>query len=130
MADCIISWQADTISNFGAEPVRLDHGLHRSPLFADAALAQLIESSRRENYYVNTMDVTAHDLRSRREGTIDIPGAAVLEAVRRGQIWILIQNPELVDQAYGELRDSIYREMADRVMTSPAVDVYDAMLDA
>ena len=138
MRDQLIDWQAGTAERFGGVPLRLGHSLHRSPLFADASLARLIEGARRENYYVNTMDVTAHNVRSRREGTISgISGAEVLEAVRTGQIWILIQNPGEVDAAYGELLDSLYEEMASRVagfrpfrkkmtvlISSPNIQVY------
>lgn len=138
MEQSIVGWQADTARDFGAKPLRLDHALHRSPLFSDAALARLIEGSKRQNYYVNTMDVDAHNVRSRREGVfLDISGAAVLEAVRRGQIWILIQSPDQVDPAYGGLLETIYAEMAARVpgfqpfrtkmtvlISSPRIQVY------
>ena len=93
----IIGWRPDATDAFGSKPLQLDHQLHRSPLFSDGALARLIEGSSRENYYVNTMDVTSHNVKSRREGTLDdISGAEVLAAVRKGQIWILIQNPDQV----------------------------------
>jgi hypothetical protein len=138
MRDQMIDWQADTAAQFGGRPLRLGHTLHQSPLFSDAALARLIEGSAREDYYVNTMDVTSHNVRSRREGAIvDISGAEVLEAVRSGQIWILVQNPGKVDPAYGELLESLYAEMAERVpgftpsrkkmtvlISSPKIQVY------
>ena len=138
MQDALISWRPEAIANFGAMPLQLDHTLHGSPLFSDAALARLIERSSRENYYVNTMDVTAHDVKSRREGVfVDISGRDVLEAVRKGQIWILIQNPNQVDPAFGELLEQIYREMSDTVpgfqpfrkkmtvlISSPNIQVY------
>jgi hypothetical protein len=134
----LIGWRSDVTETFGRKPVQLDHTLHRSPLFSDAALARLIEGSSRENYYVNTMDVTAHNVKSRREGVfVDISGADVLDAVRMGQIWILIQNPEQVDPAYGSLLETVYREMAAAVpgfspfrekmtvlISSPNIQVY------
>lgn len=138
MQEAIIDWRPDAIARFGAEPLQLDHSLHRSPLFSDEALARLVEQSTRENYYVNTMDVTAHNVKSRREGVfLDISGTQALEAVRKGQIWILIQNPDRVDPAYGEMLESIYAEMADKVpgfrpfrtkmtvlISSPNIQVY------
>ena len=94
MQQPVIGWPADATATFGAKPLQLGHSMHKSPLFADAALARLIEGSARENYYVNTMDISAHNVKSRREGVIDgISGADALQAVRDGQIWILIQNP-------------------------------------
>ena len=79
MHDDLIEWQTDTARHCGARPLQLAHGLHKSPLFSQPALARLIEGAKRENYYVNTMDVTAHNVRSRREGAI-VPGAGVLKA--------------------------------------------------
>lgn len=138
MSHTLISWPEAAAGNFGREPLQLAHTLHQSPLFTDAALARLIEGSKRENYYVNTMDVTAHNVKSRREGAIvDTSGADVLDAVRNGQIWILIQNPEEVDPAFGEILEGVYREMADTVpgfrpfrtkmtvlISSPNIQVY------
>jgi hypothetical protein len=138
MRDDLIGWQSDTAEHFGSKPLQLGHTLHQSPLFTESALARLIEGVSRENYYVNTMDVTKHNIRSRREGAIvGITGQQVLEAVRTGQIWILIQNPDHVDPAYGELLESLYREMAERVpgfrpsrkkmtvlISSPNIQVY------
>lgn len=138
MPDELIGWPAGGREKFGSSPLQLSHTLHRSPLFSHAALARLIEGAKRENYYVNTMDVSSHNVRSRREGAIvDISGADVLEAVRTGQIWILIQNPDQVDPAYGALLEDLYREMSAQVpgfqpfnkkmtvlISSPKIQVY------
>jgi hypothetical protein len=138
MDQTLMGWRPGATEIFGSKPLQLDHRLHQSPLFTDAALARLIEGSSRENYYVNTMDVTAHNVKSRREGAIlDISGANVLEAVRNGQIWILIQNPDQVDPAYGQILQDVYREMAETVpgfrpfrkkmtvlISSPNIQVY------
>ena len=79
---------------FGKHIVNLGHRLHESELFSDAGLARLIEATPRQSYHVNTMDVTTHDPRSRREGMIDgLSGAQTLEAVRKGHIWVLLQQP-------------------------------------
>ena len=134
----LIGWRPGVEKTFGSEPLRLGHRLHRSPLFTDAALVRLIEGSSREDYYVNTMDVGAHNVKSRREGAfVDIAGADVLEAVRKGQIWILLQNPDRVDPAYGEILEGVYRELAHSVpgfrpfrkkmtvlISSPNIQVY------
>jgi hypothetical protein len=138
MANDLITWPQDAAGCFGSKPLQLGHVLHKSPLFAEDALARLIEGSKRENYYVNTMDVIAHDVRSRREGAIvGISGVQALEAVRTGQIWILVQNPDQVDPAYGELLERLYAEMAAKVpgfrpfrkkmtvlISSPNIQVY------
>ena len=138
MQEQLIRWPAGAPESFGRTPLQLGHALHQSDLFSDAALARLVEGAKRENYYVNTMDVNAHNIRSRREGAISgIPGTQVLEAVRTGQIWILVQNPEEVDPAYGDLLEKLYAEMAEKVpgfrpfrkkmtvlISSPNIQVY------
>ncbi len=123
---------------FGKHNVNLGHRLHQSELFSDASLARLIEKTPRHSYHVNTMDVTTHDPRTRREGMIDgLPGAEALEAVRKGHIWILLQQPHEIEGGYGDLLREVYAEIEERVpgfksykhkmsilISSPKVQVY------
>ena len=123
---------------FGRHAVNLGHPFAQSPLFSDAALGTQIERAPRGAYHVNTMDVTTHDPRTRREGVIEgLSGAETLDAIRRGHIWILLQNPDSYDARYGEMLRSIYAELEARVpafrsykqkmsilISSPRVQVY------
>ncbi|KAB2849282.1 MAG: hypothetical protein F9K44_08425 [Hyphomicrobiaceae bacterium] len=136
--EVITDWQKRHEQLFGQHTVQLSHRLHESDLFSDAALARLIERTPREHYHVNTMDPATHDPRTRREGQIkDLKGEQVLEAVRTGTIWILLQNPGHHDARYAELLSSIYGEWEQRVpgfksfkqkmtilISSPKVHVY------
>ena len=91
----ILGWSDTDVANFGKVPLQFEHTLHHHPLFSDEALARLLERLERSDYYVNTMDVTSHNVRSRREGEIrDLTGEQILKAVRNGQIWILVMRPE------------------------------------
>jgi hypothetical protein len=108
----IIQWNENQHPGFGSELVQLNHRLHQHPLFSDDALAYILENVSREDYYVNTMDETSHNLRSRREGEIrGLSGQQVLEAVRKGQIWILLLRPHKAQPAYSELLKEIYAEL-------------------
>ena len=123
---------------FGKHSVNLGHRFHEAEHFSDAGLARLIERTPRHAYHVNTMDVVTHDPRSRREGMIDgLSGAETLEAVRKGHIWVLLQQPQEIDGAYGDMLRGIYAELAERVpgfrsynhkmsilISSPKVQVY------
>ena len=123
---------------FGRHTVNLGHTLAASPLFTDDALASLIERAPAGSYHVNTMDVTTHDPRTRREGIVDgLTGAEAIEAVRRGHIWILIQDPGRYDPQYSAMLKGIYDEFEARMpgfksykqklsilISSPKVQVY------
>ena len=131
-------WSAQKVADFGAVPLRLNHNLHRHPLFAEEALSQLIETVDRADYQVNTMDVTTHDIASRRQGEIrGLPGREVLEAVKNGHIWILLLHPQKRDPRYRDLLERIYAEFAHTIpgfepfklnmgilISSPNVQVY------
>jgi hypothetical protein len=76
--------------------------------------------------------------RTRREGTIDgLSGVDTLEAVRKGHIWVLLQQPHEIAGGYGDLLRDIYAELEERVpgfksykhkmsilISSPKVQVY------
>jgi len=123
---------------FGRHILNLGHRFDTSPLFSDDALARLLENAPRGSYHVNTMDPTTHDPRTRREGDIvGLNGHEVLDAVRRGRIWILFQNPGAADPAYDEMLADIYAGFEARVpglktfrqkmsilVSSPKVQVY------
>lgn len=137
-ASPILNWTPEKTARFGREPLMLEHALHQHPLFADEALERLLERVERPDYYVNTMDVTSQNLRSRREGEISgLSGAEVLEAVKSGRIWILLLQPDRLEAGYRDILDSIYDEIAARqpgfktsfrkltiLISSPRVQVY------
>jgi hypothetical protein len=105
-------WSERHAQLFGQHIVNLGHRLHTSPLFDDAALAKLIERTPAVRCHVNTMDTATHDRRTRREGIIrGHDGHAVLDAVRDGRIWILLQNPGDTEPAYRDLLAGIYDEI-------------------
>jgi hypothetical protein len=134
----LANFEARHAALFGRHTIALQHRLHESPLFSDDALARLIEETPRSRYHVNTMDATAHDPRSWREGEIvDLNGSQVLEAVRRGKIWLLVEKLEEVDSAYSKLLGAMYDEFEAQVpglktfrhrmsilISSPGVQVY------
>jgi hypothetical protein len=109
-------WNQGVTDGFGKKPLLVHHNAHESPLFSDEALAELIEKSPRENYYVNTMKRGAKDRSSRREGEIrDLSGREVMDAVAKGHIWIMLLNPEKVVPGYGDLLEKIYSEIQSNV---------------
>lgn len=134
----IIGWNGAKQTDFGVVPLQFDHNLHQHALFSEQSLARIFDRLDRKDYYVNTMDVTAHNVRSRREGEINgLSGAEVLHAVKNGQIWILLLHPEKAGPQYHELLREIYAEIGHRqpgfhpylekmtlLISSPNIQVY------
>jgi hypothetical protein len=138
MSSILTNWQPRHASLFGEHILHLKHRLSESPLFSDAALAELVERTPPDHCYVNTMDRRSHNPRSRREGALDgLSGAEALDAVRRGNIWINIHKLGETDPAYADLLEDIFFEFESRVpglktyrrsmtllISSPNVQVY------
>ncbi|WP_026380837.1 hypothetical protein [Afifella pfennigii] len=134
----LVDWQDRHAELFGKHLIRLRHRLHESPLFSDEALARLIERVPRAHYHVNTMNRSFHDPASWRDGEIgDARGEEVLEAVRNGNIWVLLQRVAELDPDYRAALERIFAEFEDKVpglktfkrkmsilISSPKVQVY------
>lgn len=137
-AAILTDWEPRHADLYGEHILHLRHRLHQSPLFQDDALADLIDKLPREFYHVNTMDPAVHAPGTWRDGEIaDTPGRDVLEAVRTGNIWVLIQRVGEIHPDYGRLVDEIFEEFEGRVpglktfkqkmsilISSPKVQVY------
>jgi hypothetical protein len=108
-------WTSQTPALFGNVPLRLKHSLHEHPLFSDEGLVRLLETCPRDNY--NLVQWGTHGARSSwREGEIaGLSGADVLEAIRRGRMWINIRNLPAFSAEHGKLLNDIFGEMADRL---------------
>ena len=125
-------------SLFGKHIIRLQHRLHQSPLFGDEGLCRLIEQVPRDHYHVNTMNRDFHDPTSWRDGELGgASGQDVLDAVKNGNIWVLIQRVGEIDEAYRRTVDQIFEEFESQVpglktfkqkmsilISSPKVQVY------
>lgn len=134
----LIDWAPRHAALFGNHLIKLQHRLHELPLFANDALASLIEAVPRAHYHVNTMNQTVHDPSSWRDGEIgDASGREVLDAVRNGSIWVLIQRVGEIDPRYQAVLDQIFAEFEAGVpglktfkqkmsilISSPKVQVY------
>ncbi|MEM8813494.1 MAG: hypothetical protein AAGF59_12815 [Pseudomonadota bacterium] len=112
----LANWRDHHPSLFGKHPIRLEHTIHRSDLFTDPALIRLLENAPRDAYHVTTMDKRPGSPTTKREGEFGkLGGAAILDAVRKGHLWINFQAAERVDPRYGDLLTDIYREFEARV---------------
>ncbi|MBL4616773.1 MAG: hypothetical protein JKY46_03680 [Robiginitomaculum sp.] len=82
--------QAD---KFKVEPITWQHNLHESELFSDAALISLIENHPRDYADFCTMNKDVNDMASWRGGDPgDLSGEELLQAVRKGHLWINLRK--------------------------------------
>ncbi len=111
------NWKPEHGKLWGKSPVIQKHNLHKSPLFTDEALADLIENYPRKDYSLvipGRKDQGQHHLW--REGDIgDATGADVLKAIKNGFLWINLRNLPLNSAAFRELAQQLFDEMAQNV---------------
>ncbi len=116
-------WTPDHTRNWASAPCRIPHRLSEHPLYALDALATLIEGYPRQHYSLVEMGPQGSDRRLWREGDIgSLSGRDVIEAIRRGRMWLNLRNVGQVDLRYREVLDQIFEEVRARV---PGYDTYD-----
>ena len=92
--------------------VVLEHTLPQNPLFDLATLAKLIESLPRENYMLMHTGPVGTAKKLWEEGEIgDVSGEDVIEAIRRGNLWLLIPRVDTVSEPMAALLQSVYEEI-------------------
>ena len=116
------SWKAEHSQLWGKSPVVQRHNLHKSDLFTDEALAELIENYPREDYSLvvpGRQDQGQHH--KWREGDIgEATGAQVLQAIKDGFLWINLRNLPKHSARFKALKDQLFTEMQDNV---PGLDI-------
>lgn len=111
------NWKPEHSLLWGKAPVVQQHNLHKSPLFTDEALAELIERYPRQDYSLvipGRQDQEHHH--KWREGDIgDATGAQVLQAIKDGFLWINLRNLPKNDVKFKELAEQLFDEMQANV---------------
>lgn len=116
-------WTADHTARWVSAPLRLSHRLSQHPLYSLDALAELIEGYPREHYALVEMGPQGSSRRLWREGDIGgLSGADVVEAIRRGRMWLNLRNVSQVDRRYRDVLDQIFEEVRANV---PGYETYD-----
>jgi hypothetical protein len=109
------AWPASAREVWGRVPMHLTHRLAEHTLFSHDALARLLETYPRDRY--NLVQWGGHgESGSWREGELGgLSGAAILDAVAKGRVWINLRNVPSVDARYGDLLDDIFAELDTRL---------------
>jgi hypothetical protein len=134
------NWQATGANRmWHGDTVVIDHTLPEHPLFSMAALARLIETLPRENDMLMHSGRVGSDKKLWIEGEIgDLSGEEVIEAIRRGNLWLLVRRVEDVSEAMSHLLEQVYDEIdsnveggyptfnriSDILISSPSAQVY------
>ena len=108
-------WNATNAALWGHQPQRLDHRLHRMPLFSRDALADLIDRYPRALYSLVHMGA-AGQRRFWREGELGgLSGEAAITAIEQGRMWLNLRNVDTVDARYRDVLDQMFDELAERI---------------
>lgn len=98
---------------WGKHTVKLQHGLAELDLFSDENLAKLIESYPENRLIMHTMLDDVSTWKSVERG--GVPGLRILDAVRKGRVWINMTDVQEADPRFAELLNDIYDQWAREV---------------
>lgn len=116
----LVSVSEDARAGFDRRLVVAKHGLatdpDTAPLFSDAAIAAILDDYRAEWLFALTMGSDPERPEdNERVHHAGATGDELLEAVRRGRIWLNITNIDRVDPRFRMLTDRLYAEIAAAV---------------
>ncbi len=105
-------WSAEARRDFRKTPVVVQHNYHEHHAFSDIALAALIERHPRELTDICTMGEDATDRDSWRAGRAgNVSGLELIEAVRKGKLWINLRHAMDLDPEYRPIFEAMLRDM-------------------
>ncbi|CAN5348642.1 hypothetical protein BH11PSE2_BH11PSE2_10630 [soil metagenome] len=109
----ITDWTEEKAKAFTHETLTVQHSLHERPMFDDAGLASLLDRYPRDKLGVFTMGHDPVDWTTWEHGQAgDLSGAELLEAVRRGRIWLNLRKTNDYLDDYAALEAEIFGELA------------------
>lgn len=116
MLGSLLTWTAEEAARFGREPLTAGHRLHESALFGDEALVELLDRIPAEQLHAYTMgDDPGDHSQWRAVRYAGVSGRDLLEAVRRGRLWLNLLRVQEADHRYELLIRRVYGELAERV---------------
>lgn len=100
---------------FGKEPLIGRHNLHESALFSDEALIELLDRHPRELVYAITMGHDPAREENRLAAHEGVTGRELLDAVRRGRLWLNVTRINRTEPRYREVIEQLYEQLARAV---------------
>lgn len=132
-----VNWPDHSETHFGSEVLLAQQNVSMSDLFEDDGLAHLLDHYPREKLGIWTFGEESEGLNSSLRGRASkLSGKEIIDAVKRGQIWLNMRQasvdvPELMpiaDTIFGSLQDATGRKIRKRdlsvLISSPNVQVH------
>ncbi len=133
----LTNWQDKHAKLFDNHTILLTHKLNQTGLFTEDALAQLIDRCEPQHYNINTMGYDKNLLEWRAGEIGDLTGKQVIEAIRKGRMWMNLHRIMERDLEYKRVLDNIFDELEEKVpnlktfkrnmtllISSPNIQVY------
>ena len=109
----LTNWSKEDGEVFSKRLLVTEHNLHKRKMFSDDGLAELLDRYPREEFGLYTMDNSAYGTKeSFRSGLVgNLNGEEILEAVKRGLLWINLRNANHHLKDYADLCDEMFGEL-------------------
>ena len=132
-----VTWPDNAKARFGKDVLAATHTHSDNPIFSDDGLAELLDRYPREDLGIWTFgDHDVGEAPAVRGGAPNATGAEIMQAVKRGNVWLNLRQsnlrlPELhpiADEIFGSLQDAVGRKLLKKDMglliSSPKVHVH------
>lgn len=132
-------WSTEEYNNFSHEIQLLKHEYHKSELFCDETLIQLLDDYPRTWLQCYTMGTNPENHNEWTPVHIaESTGFEIMEALKKGRIWINAVNIDKYDKHYGKLIEDMYTKISSNcphihnlrnafnalLISSPGIQVY------
>ena len=111
-----IHWQYVRHDKLDANLLEAEHSLHQSPLFCDASLAALLDAYPRDRLGIWTFGEQVEGDEKPIFGTAnDLNGEEILEAVKKGRIWLNLRATNELVSYYADTAQNIFDSLQSRI---------------
>lgn len=105
-------WPEGMAEGFGREIFLSNHNGHQSPHFTDEALARLLDEYPRDKLGVYKFpDHAEGKVKAIHGSAPDLSGAEILEAVKKGELWLNLRAVNRELETYSELANSLFDQL-------------------
>ena len=111
----LTDWTDEHAEGFTKRTIVASHNLHERKMFSDDGLIELLDRFPREAFNLYTMDSVNGGKETFRRGLIgDLSGEQILEAIKRGMLWVNLRRANDHMEEYDKLCDEMFGELDSR----------------